>query len=165
MIRTDLDRLVVAARKSGKLAGKRLHFNKPVEQLFFLHPDGALEAVPIVKQRTMNCVDGSAYDVYAPVKQPTSALQAIIHTHQDRAGPRYGHTPLPGPGDGKTPVARGIPNYGITSVGAWVVRPGQTLAVELLDGVWGMQFNPEAFAAAMQRGAGNAAVGMGVKCR
>jgi hypothetical protein len=35
----------------------------------------------------------------------------------------------------------------------------------LLSGVWGHRFNPQAFTALLNRGAGDAAVGMGVICQ
>jgi hypothetical protein len=73
-----------------------------------------------------------------PNYNPAGAT-AIIHTHDD-----WGF-PFPGPEDGMVPSAFGIPNYGISPVGAWVVNPGPPLAVELLAGSWGTGADGESF--------------------
>ena len=160
-----LDQLAVGAWNSGRLDGRRLRYNRRFKQLFFHRRTGDIEEVPTILNGRFECDDNTGYDEYRPAQQPDGTVDAIFHTHQDRAARQYRLSPLPGPKDGIAPVHRRIPNYGLSSVGVWVVRPGLRVSVHLLDGVWGEEFNPEAFAEALARGAGNAAVGMGARCR
>lgn len=165
MIRTSLDLLIVNARREGKLAGERLRFNRATEQIFFHYPDDRVDHVRVIFRGTRHCSDGTAYDEYGPAQPPIPGYDAVIHTHQDRAGGDSGHYPFPGTRDGVSPRRLGIPNYGISSVGAWVIRPGMLLSIELLDGIWGERFNPEAFTAKLNSGGGDIAVATGVVCR
>lgn len=165
MIQTELDAIVVAARHKGVLAGERLRFTRPTEQMFFHYGDGRIDHVPVLFRGTKHCSDDTEYDEYVPAHTPDPGYDAVIHTHQDRAPAGSQHFPFPGTRDGVTPKRLGIPNYGLSSVGAWVVRPGPQLHIALLDGSWGARFNPEAFTALLNRGGGDVAVGMGVLCR
>lgn len=165
MIRTDLDRIIVAARRHGTLAGVKLRFSRTTEQIFFHYPDGGVDHIPVAFRGTKRCTDGTEYDEFGPSRAPKSGFDAVVHTHQDRATAGSRHFPFPGTRDGVTPRRHSVPNYGISSIGAWVVRPGALLSVELLDGAWGARFNPEAFARAINRGGGDAAVGTSVVCR
>jgi hypothetical protein len=165
MTQSELDAAIVAARRSGRLAGQRLRFNRPTEQMFFHYRDGRVDHVPTLFRGTRRCSDNTQYDEYVAARAPDPGYDAVIHTHQDRAPSGSQHFPFPGTRDGVTPKRLGIPNYGLSSVGTWVVRPGTQLSIELLDGIWGARFNPEAFAALLNRGGGDVAVGMGVVCR
>lgn len=161
----ELDYLVQCAWRDGTLAGQRLRYNAATEQIFFHYPDSTVVHSAVYLRGTRRCSDGTGYDEYAPRHPPAAGFDAVIHTHQDRAPREIAHHPFPGTRDGVTPKRHHIPNYGISSVGAWVVRPGLVLWVELLAGTWGERFNPEAFAKALNRGQGDVAVGTGVVCR
>ena len=161
----ELDGFVVTAWTAGKLAGKRLRYTAATEQIFFHYPTGSVVYSPVVFHGTKQCSDGTAYDEYGPRHLPDPGFDAVIHTHQDQAAKEIRHHPFPGTRDGVTPRNAHIPNYGLSSVGVWVVRPGAILTVDLRIGIWGERFNPESFAQAMNRGGGDIAVGTGVRCQ
>lgn len=164
MLNAELDGFVVNAWKAGKLAGQRLRYTAATEQIFFHYPSASVVYSPVLFRGTKQCSDGTAYDEYGPRSVPARGFDAVIHTHQDRAAKEIRHHPFPGTRDGVTPRNVHIPNYGLSSIGAWVVRPGAVLTLDLLIGVWGERFNPDAFAQAMNRGGGDIAVGTGVIC-
>jgi hypothetical protein len=153
---------VVSAWRQRRLAGIALRYSRTTEQMFFHYPDGRFVNTPIILRGIRRCTDGTSYDEYGPASPPAAGYDAVVHTHQDRASEENRHLPVPGTRDGVTPRRLGIPNYGLSSVGAWVIRPGTLLTLELLSGRWGARFNPVAFAAALNRGGGDAT---GVVCR
>ena len=159
MIVTDLDRFIVAAWQAGALAGTRLRYNQRKEQMFVRYPDGSIVEIELVK-KTIGPA-GDSYEEYTPARPIPGGFDAIAHTHQDRRrntaslSSRDGNEPYPGPRDGITPWRLRIPNYGLSSIGVWVVRPGPSLTVALLAGRWGSGFNLQSYAAALNQGRGD----------
>ena len=138
---TTVGELVITARKTKSLAGVQIKFNLPfpLEQLWVVGPNG-VTSVPT--HATMGtCKNGAQFGSDTP-SDPNFSIAgawAVIHTHPDWA------LPFPGPEDGAIPSAFGIPNYGISPYGAWVVTPGPPLDVQLISGSWGTGPNGETF--------------------
>lgn len=159
MIVTDLDRLVVAAWHAGSIAQFRLRYNQRREQMFAHYPNGSYEEIELI-MRTIGSGEDS-YEEYRPVRPISAGFDAIVHTHQDRRrntisiSSTDGNEPHPGPRDGVTPWRLRIPNYGLSSIGAWVIRPGPPLTVALLGGSWGSRFDPRSYVDALNRGQGD----------
>ena len=134
--------------KNGILGGVEinLHLKYPQEQMWVLDKDNNAEFVP-TKAVTGEC-NGREAGKNSPV-DPNFTLEGatgVVHSHT------YEVLPFPGPEDGVIPSHYGIPNYGISPNGIWVVNPGPPLSVSLLSGSWGKgpsgeRFNPSAYTA------------------
>ena len=114
--------------------------------MWVLDKDNNAEFVP-TKAVTGEC-NGREAGKNSPV-DPNFTLEGatgVVHSHT------YEVLPFPGPEDGVIPSHYGIPNYGISPNGIWVVNPGPPLSVSLLSGSWGKgpsgeRFNPSAYTA------------------
>jgi RHS repeat-associated protein len=144
---TSVSELVVMARRKKSLAGVSLNFNLPfpIEQYFIINSDFVARMATVMKVEVIHC--GPDKDVAKQVFDPssiTSTDAAIVHTH-----PSWGK-PFPGPGDAVIPLSLGIPNYGISPFGAWVVMSNGNggVTATLISGTWGdLNFSPSDYGA------------------
>ena len=143
-----LDSVIVDGFRSGRLGDYRLRFDLPYEQTFVHYPNGTIVQL-WMKREICSYGGGLEFDRYSPRSSPASGFIAVSHTHQ--RGISY---PFPGPADGVNPATLGVPTYGISTEGAWVVRPGTPLTVELLAGSWGSGFDLAAYTAQINANGG-----------
>ncbi len=126
--------------------------------------NGDVERVNSVAEE-YSCNNGSTYVANRPPPDfNMGGVQLSAHLHSD------GTFPFPGPSDGVIPRRYGIPNYGVSRNGIWVVMPGQRLSVDLIDGIWGIgpdgeNFNRGRYERAINRGQGTTNSGAAVSCR
>jgi hypothetical protein len=158
-----------------------LDYSKQNEQSFYVYADGHVEEIALKKLGSYTCSDGSNFDSFGLEKpidtnNPDLAkrVAAVIHTHEDKSI----HEPYPGPQDGRIPQRLGVPNYGLSSQGAWKMQPPSEtgtggLGVSLISGQLDRQrapgsqgaFDVAAFTSAINRGKGDVNAGNGVTCK
>lgn len=113
---SEIDNIVVTARRSRSIGGVRIDFGLPYpqEQLWVLYAPDSFVYLGIngTARRGVGENRGTA---------PRPGYVAIIHTHPSWAEYR------PGPRDFGYPV----PLYGIAPAGVWVIRPGATSPTRL----------------------------------
>jgi hypothetical protein len=176
-----LNKSVEVTNTDGTKRYVSLDYNKQNEQSFYVYADGHVEEVALKKEGSYTCSDGSGFDSFRlekPIDTNNTDLSkkvvAVIHTHEDKSI----HEPFPGPQDGSIPQRLGIPNYGLSSQGAWKMQPPSEtgtggLGVSLISGrldrprAAGSRgaFNVNKFTSAINRGRGDVNAGNGVTCK
>jgi RHS repeat-associated protein len=131
----DIKTLVITAWTAKQAGGVAVRNNLafPKEQLWELLPVGEFVLVP-TKSTKQQCAGGKEAGKNGPA-DPNFTLSgdlAALHNH-----PSSWALPFPGPGDALNAKYYGIPNFGMSPYGVWVIKPGDKLSVELVAGDWG----------------------------
>ncbi len=131
-----LDEIVVSAQRAKKIGDQPIDFNLPFPQEQYGAVDLEEVTVTAVKgkrERRYKCTDGSEGASNVLNAADFSGADAAVHTH-----PNWANPPSPGMDDGAIPGALGIPNYGITPVGAFAIeRTPSGYRARLISGRWG----------------------------
>ncbi len=128
-----IDEVVVTARKEKQIGDQRIDFGLPYPQEQY----GSIEEVTVTavkgkQERRYTCTDGSSGASNVLNAADFAGADAAVHTHPNWADPS------PGMDDGAIPGALGIPNYGISPVGAWAIeRTPSGYRARLISGRWG----------------------------
>jgi RHS repeat-associated protein len=131
-----MDAIVVTGQKLRRLGGKRIRYNLKYEQIWVILRDFSVLNIKIKLVGEYDCSDGTSFEKYVPASAIPAGIRAVIHSHQNRRSenPQFA---FPGPQDAMNAITRGVPTYGLSSVGAWSVSPGSPVNAVLLEGSWG----------------------------
>lgn len=128
-----IDGVVVTARKEKEIGNQRIDFGLPYPQEQY----GSIEGITVTavrgkQERKYTCTDGSSGASNVLNAADVAGADAAVHTHPNWANPS------PGMDDGAIPGALGIPNYGISPVGAWAIEQTPSgFRARLISGRWG----------------------------
>jgi uncharacterized protein RhaS with RHS repeats len=129
----ELDEVVVTARRDRQIGPDAIDFSLPYpgEQYGAIRGD-AVTPVDAKQERKYTCSDGSSGASNVLNRAAFAGADAAVHTHPNWADAG------PGGDDGVIPAQLGIPNYGISPSGAWVVESTPSgFRARLISGSWG----------------------------
>jgi hypothetical protein len=191
VVRSWLNRSVEVDDEDGR-THVDLTFTRNRESHFYLFADGHVAEVQAKAAPHLTCSDGTEYTPFnlPPIDvtntDPTKRVVAIMHTHEDLPLRKPDGTytelgsqePFPSLIDGQVPNNLGIPNYGLSSKGAWKIMPvSETgtgkIDVRLLYGKYGRDHGDEpqynfdlpAYRRDLIAGGGSTAGASGVTCK